>query len=348
LSGSLALEYWKEAREEGSRGACPPHPRGGCPRGQALVSVIVPVRPAGPDPRAICLLERAPPALLEVIVAEGECPSRQRNLAAQEATGDILLFLDDDSECSPRLIESYAGLFREDPKLAAVGGPTVYRGRGLRERVAAGVLADPMVSGRSASRYAPRGHKRTSDERELILSNLAVRRSAFEALGGFEESLYPNEENLLLDCVRERGGKVVYDPSAIATRPAPKAGWELIAKVFGYGRGRASQLRRYPSWVGLARVAGVIAFLVGFCIAPALLPWTVLPLLGDSALAATYYGVLGFRTSRSEGLLVGTTSAIVALTVHIAYAVGVTIGLARRLPARRDEVRVRHHKTRRF
>ena len=34
-------------------------------------------------------------------------------------------------------------------------------------------------------------------------------------LGGFNEALYPNEENALMDELQKRGGKLIYDPDLV-------------------------------------------------------------------------------------------------------------------------------------
>ncbi len=198
-----------------------------------LVSVIVPLRLGAPEPRAIEALASIsyPRDRLEVIIVRGECPARQRNLAARQARGDLLLFLDDDSVPSRGLFKAYREAFSREPELAAAGGPAVYTASGFGERLCAAVLSEPLVTGRSASRYSVRGASRLTDELELILANLAVRRSSFEAAGGFEEALYPNEENLFLDRLRQRGEKARYEPGAGSRPPAP-GGCRLRLRLF--------------------------------------------------------------------------------------------------------------------
>ncbi len=67
----------------------------------------------------------------------------------------------------------------------------------------------------AAARYASVGRSRESSEKELILCNLVARRDAMLELGGFNEALYPNEENALMDELQKRGGKLLYDPELI-------------------------------------------------------------------------------------------------------------------------------------
>ena len=59
--------------------------------------------------------------------------------------------------------------------------------------------------GPSRARYAKVGDLRESSEKELILCNLAACRGPMLELGGFNELLYPNEENALMDELQKRG-----------------------------------------------------------------------------------------------------------------------------------------------
>jgi succinoglycan biosynthesis protein ExoA len=66
-------------------------------------------------------------------------------------------------------------------------------------------------------------------------------------LGGFNEALYPNEENALMDELQKRGGKLIYDPAFIVHR-RPRNNLKAFAKMLlNYGRGRAEQFRLTPT-----------------------------------------------------------------------------------------------------
>src|SRR5207244_1478242 len=95
---------------------------------------------------------------------------------------------------------------------------------------------------------APVGQVRPTSEKELILCNLVARREALLDLGGFNEKLYPNEENALMDELQKRGGKLLYDPDLIVQR-RPRATLKSFMKMLiTYGRGRAEQFRVHPTF----------------------------------------------------------------------------------------------------
>ena len=184
---------------------------------------------------------------LEMIVARGKQPSAQRNAALKAARGEIIYFLDDDSVPEPGNVRRAMSHFK-DPKVQMVGGPNLCPAEAPPlERVFALVLASWLAFGPSRARYAAVGQVRETSEKELILCNLFARRQAMLELGGFNEALYPNEENALMDELQKRGGKLIYDPQLLVRR-RPRSSLEAFAKMLlTYGRGRAEQFRLHPT-----------------------------------------------------------------------------------------------------
>ena len=133
-------------------------------------------------------------------------------------------------------------------KVQMVGGPNVCpREAPPLEQVFALVLASWVAFGPSRARYAAVGRVRETSEKELILCNLLARRQAMLELGGFNEALYPNEENALMDELQKRGGKLIYDPELLVHR-RPRSSLKSFARMLmTYGRGRAEQFRLHPT-----------------------------------------------------------------------------------------------------
>ena len=303
------------------------------------ISVIV---AAPPDSRHLALLETTAwrrATVVEILVARGYAPSRQRNAAAARARGDWLLFLDDDSSPAADLIDTYVRSITEIPEIAAVGGPSIYKASNSREGTLTAGFSEPLVVGRSASRYAARGRRRRSDESELILSNMLVRRSAFEAVGGFPETLYPNEENAFLERLAARGAEIYYEPAARVERPALDSLPVVMKKTFGYGRGRAAQGRSGFSVRTALRVAAAPALVLGCLAVGALTVWSLWPLLTITSVVAIYVLVLAARFRRSRrgwGAAVGTAGTSVMMLAS--YIAGLLVGVVRPRRQRESEV----------
>src|SRR6185436_7825269 len=96
------------------------------------------------------------------------------------------------------------------------------------------------------ARYRPVGTLRVAGEKELISCNLVANRAAVLEVG-FDEKLWPNEENAMMDGVQQRGGILLYDPELIVYR-RPRSNFRAYAKMLlFYGGGRAHQLRLHPT-----------------------------------------------------------------------------------------------------
>jgi glycosyltransferase involved in cell wall biosynthesis len=213
------------------------------------VTVLIPARPDLGEIRALDAVRRLdyPPDKLEILVARGRQPSVQRNAALRAARGELVYFLDDDSLPDPANLRRALVHF-EDPAVQMVGGPNLCPPEAPeREQAFALVLGSWLAFGPSRARYTPVGFPRATSEKELILCNLIARRDAILALGGFNEALYPNEENALMDQLQQRGGKLIYDPAFLARRRPRPTLRAFCRMLFTYGRGRAEQFRVHPT-----------------------------------------------------------------------------------------------------
>ena len=205
-------------------------------------SVIIPVKPGG----YVKALEKLtvvdyPVDSWEILIAEGRNPSCQRNGAAARASGDVLFFLDDDSLVTSAFLRRAALRF-EDPAVAVVGGPSLTPDTDSVLQHAFGMLFVSRFGGGGVrNRYRCHGTVRATGEHELILCNLSFRRELFQAFGGFDERLYPNEENELMDRIAASGRLLLHDPELAVERSQRNSVRALVRQLHGYGRGRAEQ-----------------------------------------------------------------------------------------------------------
>jgi cellulose synthase/poly-beta-1,6-N-acetylglucosamine synthase-like glycosyltransferase len=214
-----------------------------------IVTVIIAAPPSLAEVQAVAAARKLdyPADRLEIIVARGKQPSVQRNVALRAARGEWIYFLDDDAVAPPDNLRR-AEKFLSNPAVAMVGGPNVCPpGAPLLEQVFAVVLASWLAFGPSRARYTPVGEIRDTGEKELILCNTLARRDAMLELGGFNEALYPNEENALMDELQKRGQRLVYDPNFFVHRRPRRTLKAFLKMLRTYGRGRAEQFRLHPT-----------------------------------------------------------------------------------------------------
>ncbi len=298
-----------------------------------LVSIVIPTRPGQGEVPAV-VAGRAldyPRERLEIIVARGRQPAVQRNAALKAAQGELIYFLDDDSRPAAANLRRAIGHFA-DPAVRMVGGPNLCPPEAPRlERVFAVVLGSWLAFGPSRARYEPVGQPRETSEKELILCNLLARRDALLALGGFDESLYPNEENALMDELQKAGGKLVYDPELIVyrrPRPTVKA---FVKMLLNYGRGRAEQFRLHPTPGSALNFVPPL-----FCLYLAALPFLGLPGLAPLALYGAAVLAQTLASSRAKGLVDSALALPLVIATHLFYGLGFWWGLFTKLK-RRDQ-----------
>jgi cellulose synthase/poly-beta-1,6-N-acetylglucosamine synthase-like glycosyltransferase len=214
-----------------------------------IVTVIIAAPPAMTEVRAVAAARKLdyPADRLEIIVARGRQPSVQRNTALRAARGEWIYFLDDDALPPPDNLQR-AQKNISQPQVAMLGGPNLCPPDApFLEQVFAVVLASWLAFGPSRARYAMVGRERDTGEKELILCNTLARRDALLALGGFNEALYPNEENALMDEMQKRGMRLVYDPEFFVHRRPRRTLRAFLKMLRTYGRGRAEQFRLHPT-----------------------------------------------------------------------------------------------------
>lgn len=264
-----------------------------------------------------------PSELFELLVVYGCQPSVQRNLAAREAKGDILYFLDDDSRVDPGFLMRAAQHYRE-AQVAAVGGPSLTPTTDSALQRAIGIaFASPVGGGGVRNRYHKSGCARHSSDSELILCNLSFRRDIFLSHEGLDERLYPNEENELMDRLQHEGYLLVHDPELAVHRSQRSSYRAYLKQMFGYGRGRGEQ----TLISGKLRPVSLAPSL--FLIYTLLLPFLgrglfVVPMLCYLLLVAAAT-VAGSVSGRDLALF--PRLLLVFPTLHLVYGAGVLCGL---------------------
>jgi GT2 family glycosyltransferase len=256
-------------------------------------------------------------------------PSAGRNHVIAEASGDILLFLDDDIVFGPDLLRRVDDLARAHPDASVFGGPNETPPHSSRfQAVQGAVLASIVASGPVRRRYGPHPAG-PADERWFILCNLAVRR---EVMQRFDDELVCAEENALLAALPRGGATMHYDPELVVyhERRADLRGF--VQQMHKYGRGRGQLARRTPST--LRPVYLLPSFLVAYLSLLPLLtlwsPWALIPLVGYlAAVSAAASKVAWSLPTRRSWFLAWSLTAL----LHLCYGTGVIRGLL--TPARR-------------
>jgi len=260
-----------------------------------------------------------------------------RNVLIRKATGDLLLFLDDDIVAHPGLLRRLARLAEDHPDTAVFGGPNLTPpGSSLFQIVQGGVLASMVGAGPVRRRYGshPAG---AAHERFFTLCNMAVRR---EAMVEFPAQLTGGEENAVLIDLEHRGETMLYDPRLMVYHERRARLRPFARQMYKYGFGRGEVIVRDPSGAGPANFAPV-ALMLYLALLPALAllvtPLALVPGLVYGAAAGVTGVKIAWPLRRPRAAVLG---AALIPVVHACYALGLLVGLAHRPAPVADPVAV--------
>ncbi|MES2597554.1 MAG: glycosyltransferase [Verrucomicrobiota bacterium] len=174
-----------------------------------------------------------------------------RNLGRAKASGSILAYTDDDCIVDEDWLGYIAAGF-DDPKWVACGGPNIPPAP--RNSVEAVVAAAPG---------APAHVMLNDNEAEHLPGcNLAIRKSALEAIGGFREHYRTAGDDVDI-CwrLREAGGHLRFMPGAMVWHHRRRTFKAYYGQQRGYGYAEAQLMKDHPEKFGLrggARWRGAI------------------------------------------------------------------------------------------
>lgn len=269
---------------------------------------------------------------LKVVVAHGSTPAEARNLGISISKGDIIAFLDADCKAPPSWIRKIASkLVNADHTIAGIGGPYIIPEEYPWKVHAIFDTLNTLLGGNFLVQFARL--KEPQIAYALPAGNSAYWKDDLLSVGGFDRRLRYCEDHLLGIKLSERGKCVLYDSELYVYHYCKVYGLLSFLKLMlRYGKGRADAFfadRRLFSFVRIVPALSILAFVA----------LVVLFLLTESPLvrsvlitcSISYFTALTANTLRlilSNKDLRYAISFIVYLTEHIAYGVGMLIGVA--------------------
>jgi GT2 family glycosyltransferase len=170
-------------------------------------------------------------------------PAEKRDLAAKEAAGNVLVFLDDDSYPSENLL-SIAKAHFENKSVVAIGGPGITPPTDSFLQKVSGAVFLSKFSGGSPERYVPNGPVRDVDDWPSV--NLMVRRDDFLKIGGFNTKYWPGEDTKLCLALKEKTKKrILYVPELIVWHHRREGIKAHLKQIGAYGLHRGYFAKKF-------------------------------------------------------------------------------------------------------
>lgn len=194
------------------------------------------------------ILEELPVDTLVIPNDENCLPAQARNKALEHVHGGIVYFCDDDVLLSSDIFDKLEDKFRQNPDVSVIGGPNLTpAGSSFFQRCCGYVLASYFATASMSARYRKIKNDFFTDERSLILCNLAMRAEVFEKGGfRFHARVACAEENLLLSEMKSKGYTMLYSPDIVVYHERRKNLSGFAGQLFKYGRGRGQMIAYMP------------------------------------------------------------------------------------------------------
>jgi GT2 family glycosyltransferase len=190
------------------------------------------------DDTVDALQDLKPSYQLRWVVQPNRGPAAATNTAAREATGDVLIFLDDDQLASPGLIEAHLETQKRLGNVLVQGlyplAPGYRRGASLMyERWLIGAL-NPI----------DRQHPSTA---HIWSANMSLRRSTWAMVGGLDETFreYGGEDTDFGMRVAASGVPVVFEPGALSYHMHEVSYRQVRTQAYSQGRSLVRLARKH-------------------------------------------------------------------------------------------------------
>jgi GT2 family glycosyltransferase len=263
-------------------------------------------------------------------------PAAARNTGIAVAKGEIIASIDDDAVADPRWLERLVEPF-DAPEVTVAGGRTfAYKTDSLAERYLSAIGSGnpaPLAFGTSnhplwrfwaylKSMFSPISIVAGPTEVQAVYTlNAAYRISALKAVGGFDETLFYDEDSDMATRLRQRGAHIIFIPDAIVHHRHRESLRKLIRQTY---RNAENTVRYYAKEKKILPIFPLpllyIVLAIGaIIIQPMIGGWFIV--LGPLVLYG-WWPVRAFRTHRLEYFVYG----YIQLTLELVSVLGLVRG----------------------
>jgi cellulose synthase/poly-beta-1,6-N-acetylglucosamine synthase-like glycosyltransferase len=240
---------------------------------EPFISIIVSSRDINDCARVVESLKKTdfPPEKIELIIVEGNQPSRQRNEGARAAGGEVLFFFDNDCEIAPQLFRNVLKHFADSGTAAVAGVSLVKRDAPPMARASNYVFSSLFGGFTIRLKHMKDGTARPATDKHFIMCNTAIRKDVYLKEGGLNEAIYPGEEDQFFKSLHNKRYRLIYEPESAVWRKSRSTFGEFVKSIFIYGRAKVDQGFRHFSAIDMLFFAPAVFVIYITSIIPAAL-----------------------------------------------------------------------------
>lgn len=182
---------------------------------------------------------------VRIIPSHNPGPAFKRNLGADNAKGEILAFLDDDSYPDKDWLKNAIKIFEnKEHNLIGVCGPALTPASDNLKQKASGWVWTSLLGAGGAGAYRSRMmKKRFVDDYPSV--NLLINKEAFGRVGGFDVNHWPGEDTKLCLDLKEHGN-IIYDPSVVVFHHRREVFLPHLKQISRYALRRGYFAKKFP------------------------------------------------------------------------------------------------------
>jgi len=269
------------------------------------------------------------PTINFTILKEKLNKSDARNIGIEKIDSEYIYFLDDDTFIDKDNIKIITDKLTKYPFIGVIGGPNLTPSLSLRFQKLTGILLSSLfMSYKMNARYFQKGIDRLTDDTELILCNLVIKKDLFTKHNvRFNKLLHYNEENLLLEQLKEYNVEMLYTPDLVVYHHRRKTLKDFLQQVYNSGKGRGFMSVIMPSSIKVFFIFPTlfILYIIITCFGKMTL------ILLNVYLLLVLFNTLTIFFSHKLKLLDFTTIFITTILSHLTYGYGFFIGIIKGL-----------------
>jgi len=292
------------------------------------ISVIIPIG-GGRKMEALKTLQKQK-IPVEIIIEEGENPSKNRNNGIKKAKGDIIAFINAHSILPIDWAEKIVNFFAAHPSIDIIGGPQLTPPKeSYIGKISGYALTSVFGAAEASTRYKQTTINFKANEKLITSANLACRRSVVKTVQ-FDESLWPGEDPKFVSDAQKAKFKIAYTPDIFIHHRRRATIAEFAKQIFNYGYTR-------PKKESLLETIKNPSFLIPALFVVYLGIFAILAFLGSIFLIPLLlYAFLLIIFSFYEGIKNSDLGAIAILpfiffVIHICYGLGFIAGTIKKI-----------------
>ena len=251
--------------------------------------------------------------------------SNARNKGLESVNSDIIYFLDDDTFINQDNIKILQEKFEKYPTIGVVGGPNLTPPNSSRFQNLSGIMLSSFcMSYKMSNRYLTKGNDRITNDEELILCNLAIKKDLFLKYNlRFNEKLHYNEENLLLEQLGKHNVKMMFSPQLKVYHHRRENLKSFLLQIYNSGKGRGLMSVIMPSSIKIFFILPSLFIIYLLFLLSSKVSFTLLNIY----ILITLYNVITNYIYHKLKLLDIVTMFIISICSHIYYGIGFIVGL---------------------